>query len=74
MSEKFTLEKIAVCDSCFSIGHPNYDCVCTYQNYTTIVLEFKRCSCCGQLSDEPANTAFNEAQYTKIVDDRDTHY
>lgn len=61
------LEKHLVCTSCLTIGISDIDCVCTYQNnYPTILLEFEKCECCGNVKDSPADTDFNNNQFKKL--------
>ena len=58
------LEKFKVCDRCFSIGLTDVNCVCAYDKFKVIELEFEVCECCGKLIDDgnPADTPFNEEQ------------
>jgi len=58
------LQKFNVCDQCFCLGTVHMDCVCAYDKYKTIELEFEVCECCGHLIDDgtPADTPFNEEQ------------
>lgn len=61
---KKRLEKYRVCDQCLSIGIIYNDCVCAYDKYKTIELEFEVCSCCNKVIDDgqPAETEFNKKQ------------
>ena len=61
---KTRLEKFEVCDQCCSVGIIHGDCVCSYDKYKTIELEFEVCECCGHLIDDgnPADTQFNDEQ------------
>lgn len=61
---KTRLEKFKVCDQCYCVGMIHGDCVCSYDKYKTIELEFEVCKCCGHLIDDgnPADTPFNEEQ------------
>jgi hypothetical protein len=61
------LEKLKVCDQCWSVGMTDPYCVCANGNYTTIELEFEVCACCGNLTEDgsPAETPFNEEQLKK---------
>jgi hypothetical protein len=56
--------KEVVCKACLSIGIEYLDCVCTYMNnYPTVELEFKECSCCKHVDDsEVPDTKFNRQQ------------
>lgn len=61
---KTRIERKDVCDSCYCSGHPGYDCICTYDKYTTIKLDFEVCDCCGRGDDgQPADTEFNQQQF-----------
>jgi len=67
--KEIRLEKHKVCASCYSVGITDLNCVCTYSNnYPTIELEFKVCTCCGNLINdgEPADTPFNDEQFKKL--------
>jgi RNase P subunit RPR2 len=67
MSENTILIKEHVCARCHSLSIIDRDCVCTYQNgYATIELEFEKCLCCGNVSDQPADTEFNIKQYETL--------
>lgn len=61
---KTRLEKIDVCDQCYSASVTDTNCVCAYDNYKTITLEFEICVCCGHIINDgyPADTPFNEKQ------------
>lgn len=61
---KTRLEKFKVCDQCYCVGMKYGDCVCSYDKYKTIELEFEVCECCGHLIDDgnPADTPFNDEQ------------
>lgn len=61
---KTRLEKFEVCTECYSVEINHIDCVCTYRNYETILLEFEVCDCCGHLISDgtPADTDFNTNQ------------
>jgi hypothetical protein len=64
-----TYIKYKVCTECLSPGIIDADCICVYsRNYPTIELEFEHCSCCGNTSDEYADTEFNETQLKKLED------
>ena len=65
---KTRLEKFKVCVKCFCVGIRDSDCVCAYDKYETIELEFEVCDCCGNLiSDgDPADTPFNDEQFKKL--------
>ena len=66
-NHSFVIEKHEVCAKCLAIGIKSNDCVCTYRNdYATIELEFKLCSCCGEIKDEPIDSEFNNSQYEKL--------
>ena len=62
--KKTKLEKIEVCDQCYSLGITDNNCVCSYGHYKVIELEFEVCNCCGHLINDglPADTPFNEKQ------------
>jgi hypothetical protein len=64
---KTKLEKFKVCDQCFCVGIQDTNCVCAYDKYKTIELEFEVCECCGHLIDDgtPADTPFNTEQFKK---------
>lgn len=61
---KTRLEKFKVCDQCYCVGKQHIDCVCAYDKYNTIELEFEVCECCGHLINDgaPAHTPFNDEQ------------
>ena len=61
------LEKFEVCENCHCVGIRHLDCVCSYDKYRTIELEFEVCNCCGNLIEDgsPADTEFNKDQLTK---------
>ena len=64
------LEKFEVCDQCYSVGiRPG--CICSYDKYKTIKLEFKVCECCDQLINDwsPPDTPFNKEQINNHHDD-----
>lgn len=64
MGMKTKLERFKVCDQCYGVGTIYDGCVCSYDKYKTIELEFEVCKCCGNLIDDgnPADTLFNEEQ------------
>jgi len=61
---KTIFKKFKVCDQCYCVGMIYGDCVCSYDKYKTIELEFEVCKCCGHLIDDgnPADTPFNHEQ------------
>jgi hypothetical protein len=62
-----TYVKYKVCTQCLSPSIIDADCICVYsRNYPTVELEFEHCSCCGNTSDEYADTEFNEEQLDKL--------
>ena len=64
---KTKLEKFSVCDQCFAVSIIVPYCVCTYDKFKTIELEFEVCNCCGNLIQDglPADTPFNDKQIKK---------
>ena len=62
---KTRLEKYDVCDQCHAVGILHNDCICAYDKYKTIELEFEVCKCCGNLVEDgsPADTPFNDKQF-----------
>lgn len=63
-----SLEKFEVCDQCWSVGIIDNNCVCSYDKYKTIELEFEVCNCCGNLVEDgsPADTEFNRKQLDNV--------
>ena len=63
------LQKIEVCDQCYSAGILDPNCICAYGKYKRIELEFEVCGCCDTLIDDgsPAETLFNTEQIKKIT-------
>ena len=68
MENKTRLEKFRVCINCLSVGMIYSDCVCTYDKYETIDLEFEVCNCCGNIVEDgnPADTEFNNEQLKQL--------
>lgn len=59
----FSIQKHTVCDSCYSLGIRDNNCVCVESNrYSTIELEFKHCNVCNQTIDDPIDSEFNDKQ------------
>lgn len=64
---KTHLQKIKVCDRCFSDTITDPNCQCCIGKYKTIELEFEVCDCCGNTIEDgqPAETEFNNSQREK---------
>jgi hypothetical protein len=58
------LKNFKVCDHCYCVGIVDPNCICAYDKYKTIELEFEVCKHCGSLLDDgnPADTPFNKKQ------------
>ena len=63
---KTHLQKIKVCDRCFSDTIVDPNCQCCIGKYKLIELEFYVCNCCGTTIDnQPADTEFNRKQISQ---------
>lgn len=61
------LVKMRACVDCLTFAIRDPDCVCCYANvYKTVELEFEECECCGNISEEYADTEFNHSQLEKL--------
>ncbi|MCH8067795.1 MAG: hypothetical protein IID16_00780 [Candidatus Marinimicrobia bacterium] len=69
---KTHLQKIEVCDRCFSDRIIDTDCQCCIGNVILIELEFDVCHCCCNVIDDgqPADTEFNREKYLKLKKQR----
>jgi hypothetical protein len=62
------LEKFDVCPECLGVGNVDSNCICQYNQYESIELEYEVCNCCGNIIEDgsPANTEFNKKQLKNI--------
>lgn len=62
-----SLVRMNACTDCLTFAITDPNCVCCWGNkYETIELEFEECKCCGNISEEYADTEFNHSQLKKL--------
>ncbi len=66
---KTNLQKVKVCNRCFSDGIVDPNCQCCTGKYKLIELELHVCNRCGNVIDEgqPPDTEFNTKQFEKLA-------